>query len=181
MIKTSMEYKEYRAKIEGIEKKLGVLGEIHSYTYDEYRRVKDIIPQFDTVAVEGSKGMTPVAWIGALYIPSIFAFLAATKRSLKDRGETLAEKYQKKVIRMEENESQLFPVKQKLALIVAGTVSIVMSPFVYGYYRKNGDPYTKGTIAYEKRIANQKKEEKGLETFYLIFLVECGFQKKQNI
>ena len=47
-----MKYKEYLAKVEDQEKKLGILGEFHLYTKEESEFAKEIINDFDIIATE---------------------------------------------------------------------------------------------------------------------------------
>ena len=167
-----MKYKEYVVKFNeerrlGPFARLGILGEEHIYTPEESIFVKKIMPSFDTVAIEGeSKQSSSFFWLGLLYLPVMLAYMAGTNRSLNnDTAKQIAEKYGKRIMRLEEDTEQLFPLSQKIALAIVGLTSIPMAPLCYAKLKLYGDPFEVGTKAYEKRIADKKKGKKGLDLF----------------
>lgn len=177
-----MIYKEYLTKLNGLEKRLGVFGEVHIYTPDESRFAREIMPNFDTVAVEGANQKSSLSWIGVLYIPMLLAYITGTNRSLgSDTSETLAEKYGKQVVRLEEDEEQLFPITQKIALATVGTISIPMSPFIYGYCKFYGDPYEVGTRAYEKRMAKKREGKKSLFSKFFEYAYKNNIEERNRV
>lgn len=164
-----MRYKEYLVKLDGSKKILGVFGEQHIYTQDASRFVRKIMHNFDTIVIEGTNQKSSLFWIGILYIPVTLAYVAGTKKSFDtlDTAKTIAEEHGKRVVRLEEDIEHLLPLTQKIALAIAGTVSIPMSPFVYSYCRFYGDPYEVGTKAYERRMAKEREGKKSLFSGFL--------------
>lgn len=176
-----MRYKEYLVKLNGSEKKLGVFGEQHIYTPSESRFAKKIIPDFDTVAVEGSNKKSFIYWIGILYLPMILALILGTNRSFKnDTSNSLAKKYKKKVVMLEKG-AEHFKLTQKIALVAAGLFSIPYSPFLYASYKFYGDPFEKWTKAHEKRMANKKKGKKGLFSGFFEYAYKSNLKERDRI
>lgn len=154
-----MKYKEYAVEDGGLEKRLGVLGEIHIYTPEESSFARHVVPTYDTVGMEGSgKPSLSFSLIGLLYVPTLLAYALATDRfPLNDTSKTIAQECGKRIIHLEENEGLTFSFMQKLALATVGALSIPFSPFDYARAKRDGDSYIEGTIAYEKRMERKKK------------------------
>jgi len=177
-----MRYKEYLVRLNNLEKKLGILGESHVYTPDESRFAREIIPNFDTVALEGTSQNSSVLLIQKLYIPARWAYIVGTNRSFNiDSARTIAKKYGKRFVSLEEGIEQLFPVSQKIALASVGAISIFISPFLYGYLKLYGDPSKVGTKAYEKRIAKKKKSKKSLFSRLTDFAIIGNIDERNRV
>lgn len=161
-----MRYKEYLARHNGWEKKLGVLGEIHIYNPSDTELALDKVINFTNVAVEGADKKSSLARIGLLYFPMFMAYMLATNRSPNNlTALRIARRQKKNVMRLEEDEEQLFPLTQKIALGIGGLITSATAPMLYAYLKAYGDPFQTGTKAYERRTAKRRKPKEGLSRF----------------
>jgi len=154
-----MQYYEYLTEVDGLEKKVGILGEIHIYTSLESIFAHSVIPNYETIAMEGpKKGSTPFFFcVGLLYVPVILAYMAGTNRSFNNpTAKAIAKIHRKEIITLEDDTDQLFPFTQKLAFGLVGLLSIPISPYLYFKYKMNGDPFEHGTKNYEKKMKRKK-------------------------
>jgi len=154
-----MRFKEYNANVSGLEKKLGLLGECHIYTPDESRYAAQVVSQYDTIAMEGNTKFTFMALIGRLYVPQIIAYTAATNRSLScTTAEQHAKRSGKKIINFED--CSKLSLMQHITLALIGLASMPFAPLFYLQLKKYGDPYERGTKAYEVMRQNKEKSKK---------------------
>lgn len=160
-----MIYKEYLARFNGSEKKVGVLGEIHLYTTAETAFARQIVPNFDTVAFEGDpQNSIYLTFICMLFTPIVLTLATGAKRSIfNDSSYSIAKEYKKRIIWLEEGTWKSSPLLQKIVFATAGAITIPVSPFAYVYLRYYGDPFTPGTKAYKDMdMAKEKKDKQGL-------------------
>ncbi|MDP3733644.1 MAG: hypothetical protein Q8R37_00275 [Nanoarchaeota archaeon] len=168
-----MKYREYKVNDDGLEKRLGVLGEVHLYNAAESAIAEVIVPTYDTIGMEGSGKSTVFNSLLALvYTPSGLAYAAATGR-LKSSADQIAKKHHKQIIRLEESENVTFPFLQKLSIITMGLISIPLVPFDIYRYLKFGDPSCEGTEAYQKRLEIEQKN--GLLTKFQNYAFKNNF------
>jgi hypothetical protein len=155
---TIMKYIEYAINQNGLEKKLGLLGESHLYLPSESKFARKIVKNFDTVAYEGSdKKMISLSVISALAVPGLLAYAAATGRWPKNCAIDIAKKYGMKIVRIEDNVDDSFTYKEKMTLALAYIISALKSPFTYGYYKLCGNPDVPGTRAYKAKKSDERK------------------------
>ena len=110
----------------------------------------------------------------------ILTYIAGTNRSSKnDTAQHIAETYCKRIVRLEKDEEQLWPLMQKIAFATLGATSIFISPFLYGYLKLYGDPYEAGTKAYKKRTA-EKKSKKSLFSRFIDFAYESNLDQRNR-
>jgi|TARA_B100002003_G_C14101321_1_gene529671 hypothetical protein len=146
-----MEYQEYQAEVNGIQRKLGLLGEIHGYNLTEYNFAVEVIPKFDIIAIEGTSLETSVLdRLGHFfYSVSNIALDKVTQRLPSiPSADDIAFDYSKEIIDLEENIDDFFPLKQQLALILDGLLGCFSIFNDFSYYKINGDPFIYGTKAY---------------------------------
>ncbi|UCD03642.1 MAG: hypothetical protein JSW73_03820 [Candidatus Woesearchaeota archaeon] len=173
-----MKYKEYLTKLDGTDKKLGILGEAHLYTKDESKFAKELVPNFDIVASEGSNREAYLHQIGILYVPLILAYVAATNRSFNNkRAIDIAERHGKKIITLDDSVEELFSIPQKLAIGLSGAISIPLSPFIYVYYKLLNDPSKRNNKAYKRIVERRKKGKKSLSSKFFSY----AFTKNMNV
>lgn len=165
-----MRYKEYSAS-HHLDRRIGIFGEMHIYNKTESKFAREIVPRFDIVASEGSGKKDYLFWVGLLYIPMAFAMIFGTDRRSPDTAYNIARQSGKEIFHLEKDTRHLFSFTQKAAMALGGLASMPFAPLEYMNYKKNGDPYTTGTKAYEKRIAEEKSGKKSL----LQKLIDYGF------
>lgn len=164
-----MRYKEFKVRDNGLEKKLGILGDTHIYTFDEFEFAEDVLLNYDNIAHEGSKKKSLyLALTSLLMIPQLIGLVAGTDRSITHPpAKEIAKSYHKNIHHIENNFSTICPLKQKIALTLYALVSIPLSPFTFYNCKKYGDPFTPGTEAYKKRKEMQNKKKSKISRFLI--------------
>jgi|GEM_PF-6251825 len=160
-----MKYKEFTANIDGLEKKLGILGEIHTYTKKESELARQIVKEYDLIASEGTDSDSEIS-LGAYFkvlpaflldIPASIAYNLATNRSSENHTtKDIAKENHIKLIRF--NDSDI-PLLRAFTMTLICAISIPLVPIDYINYKINGDPDEVGTRAYniiENNILRQK-------------------------
>jgi len=122
-----MEYREYKVG-EGLEKKLGILGETHIYTREETELAEDVVPEYDVIGHEG--GRQKAWYLSLIYAVPMRAILAGTRRSLKNKtAKGIAENLEKKTVSLETGYKL-----SKTSAIYLGSLAIlgtILSPLLY--------------------------------------------------
>lgn len=155
-----MRYQKFIVRMDGEEKKLGVLGEVHIYHPQETEFARGIVKNYHTVAYEG--GWEPhIVFYSRIYrtIPLVFEF--ATVRSRKnDTAKTIAMKMGKEVLPMNDRVLGTMSRKQKISYVVNAFTSALGAPIMYYYLRKYGDPLEYGTDSFH--LSQEIKPTDGL-------------------
>ncbi len=163
-----MRYLEYEVKSSGEEKMLGLLGESHVYSKDECFRVAKLVRKYDSIGVEGEETNSLILKMTALFfIPHLISLERGTKRSrIYPDARSIAEANGAEVFILEPDESESIPLLKKFALLALSTIMVPFALKDYYDYKKDGDPFSFGTRAYEKR-KQKRKRENNLDLFII--------------
>lgn len=128
-----MIYREYLVEVNNLERKLGLIGEIHSYNERESHFLKKTLLDYDLVGYEsyGTKASLFTDIIRLLYTPFFSAYESSTKRNSTFDVVNYVKNIRKPLICIEKDFDSNFSFKQKLALFYLASMSIF---FGLGYY-----------------------------------------------
>lgn len=159
-----MRYKEYRLKDSC--KRLGLLGETHNYSPEESSFAKSVIPNYDTVAIEGHEySDTFTKLLGLLYLPTCAAFMLGAGRT-SETAESIAITRGARIAYLHDS---VFNIWQKFMLTAIGIALIPMSPYIY-------------FECYSNRMRNEKPEELSQDSLlYKIMKYAFNGEERDNI
>jgi len=124
-----IQYREYIAKVDGLEKKVGFLAESHIYTPKEDSFVEDIVRQYDNFAIEGGNWKIPWYVAYSMYIPCLIVATSGGRQLSIPTAENLAEEYGKNIIYIEDN--YVPSLRMKIGATLFGIIATILSPVWY--------------------------------------------------
>ena len=133
-----MKYRRYVVNFEGLEKRLGILGEIHLYTSEESKIAESLVDKYDHFGIEGSeKPSLYFSVLRMLILPEIYAHSVVGRSPNNADLESLAKSKNKSVTMLEPEIEKTFSLLQKIALFTYVAISFVSAPFTYLELKKN--------------------------------------------